>query len=292
MRTEFPANLEVRLRRHVIALASTPRPPGSAAHDAAREYVHRHLCQAGFSPYFEADRGFDLSCINTFCKPVPERLDLPLVIIGAHYDSTPTTPGADDNASAVAALIELAYWLRPQLQRAERWATARLQLVAYDLEEYGMIGSTLHAQQLADPVRCMISLEMLGFTDKRPGGQKLPPHLVGIYPNVGDFIGVCGNDNSLRWMNTVAEAMKAVPGLPVESLAVPGNGEMLPPVRLSDHSSFWDKGYPALMVTDTSFFRNPHYHQETDTPDTLDYPFLAKVTQGMGMAALRLLAAE
>lgn len=292
MKSEFPTDLETRLRRHVSALAATPRPPGSAAHDAAREYVHGHLQAAGFAPSIEADRSLDILCANILCKPIPERSDLPVVIIGAHYDSTPTTPGADDNASAVAALIELAYWLRPQLKDAERWATARLQLAAYDLEEYGMVGSTLHVRELAAPVRCMASLEMLGFTDKRPGGQKLPPHLAGIYPNVGDFIGVCGNENSRRWMNIAAEALKTIPGLPVQALAVPGNGESLPPVRLSDHSSFWDAGHPALMITDTSFFLNPHYHEPTDTPETLDYPFLAKVTQGMGLAALRLLAVE
>src|SRR5262249_27433346 len=135
-------------------------------------------------------------------------------------------------------------------------------------------------------------LEMLGYTDKRPGGQKLPPQLAGIYPDVGDFIGVVGNEASSRWTDIVTGALRSVKGLPVESMTVPGNGFALPPTRLSDHSSFWDEGHSALMVTDTSFFRNPHYHMSSDTPDTLDYPFLAKVTTGMGAAVLRLLATE
>ena len=84
--------------------------------------------------------------------------------------------------------------------------------------------------------------------------------------------------------------MKSVPGLPVESMAIPGNGMILPQTRLSDHSSFWDHGMPALMITDTSFFRNPHYHRDSDTPDTLDYDFLAKVTQGVCAAAWKIVA--
>jgi hypothetical protein len=106
---------------------------------------------------------------------------------------------------------------------------------------------------------------------------------------VGNFIGVCGNEDSQELIELVAESLKSIEGLPVESLAVPGRGETLPPVRLSDHSSFWDHGYPALMITDTSFMRNPHYHQTSDTVDTLDFPFLAKVTAGVCTAVQKLL---
>ena len=284
-------DLERRLRQHVEALAAAPRPPGSRAHAAAREYIRTHLQSAGFAVAEVAHRDSDGDCINLLTAPLPDDPKLPLVIIGAHYDSTPDTPGADDNASAVAALLELAAWLKPRLADAAQWATARLQLAAYDLEEYGYIGSTAHARSVAAPVRCMISLEMLGYTDKRPGGQKLPPQLAGLYPDVGDFIGVVGNESSRRWLEVVTAALKAVDGLPVEAMAVPGRGELMPETRLSDHRSFWDAGHPALMVTDTSFFRNPHYHEPTDTPTTLDYPFLANVTAGMAAAVLRLLAA-
>jgi Zn-dependent M28 family amino/carboxypeptidase len=159
-----------------------------------------------------------------------------------------------------------------------------LQLVAYDLEEYGMIGSQTHAGDLkraGERVRGMVSLEMLGYTDSRPGSQRLPDAVRHLYPDVGDFIGVCGTDDGLELIQAVAEGMKTVPGLPVQCLAVPERGMAMISVRLSDHSSFWDAGYPALMVTDTAFYRNPNYHEPTDTPDTLDYPFLAKVTAGM-----------
>src|SRR5262249_7211418 len=93
--------------------------------------------------------------------------------------------------------------------------------------------------------------------------------------------GVCGNDDSLALLQTVAEGMKSISGLPVQCLSVPERGMAMMDVRLSDHSSFWDAGYPALMVTDTSFYRNPHYHRPSDTPETLDYPFRARLTAGV-----------
>jgi Zn-dependent M28 family amino/carboxypeptidase len=269
--------LAERLRVHVKTLAQTPRTPGTTAHTAAAEYIRQHLRQAGFdiwdSPFSEA--GY--TGVNLMTRPVPHRDDLPLVIIGAHYDSKPDTPGADDNASGVAALLELAAWIGPHLQSCSN----RLQLVAYDQEEMGVIGSYIHARQARQAktdIWAMISLEMLGFTAPQ---QRLPPHLADKYPKIGNFIGVVGNERSHGLLQTVTAAMKTVDGLPVESLAVPGNGEVLYETRLSDHSPFWDQGFAALMITDTSFFRNPHYHQATDTAETLDYPFLARVTAGV-----------
>src|SRR5207237_2760742 len=142
------------------------------------------------------------------------------------------TPGADDNASAVAALLELAAAVRPLLDTV---TACRLQLVAYDLEEYGMIGSLLHAGDLkrsGERVRGMISLEMLGYTDSRPGSQHIPEPIRHLYPTVGDFIGVCGTDESLALIQAVAEGMKTIPGLPVQCLAVPERGMMIIDVRL------------------------------------------------------------
>jgi Zn-dependent M28 family amino/carboxypeptidase len=285
--------LAERLRGHVEALAATARPPGTAAHTQAREYVFDHLGRAGFVVEEQVYRDVNGECINLTTQPFPHDEKLPLVIIGAHYDSVYNSPGADDNASAVAGLIELAHWIGPRLPVEA--CHARLQLAAYDLEEYGLIGSDLHGREIkaADvPFRGMISLEMLGYTNHRKGSQQMPAFLRGMYPDVANFIGVVGNQKSIALLRVVAEALRAVPGLPVEHLEVPGDGHLLPQTRLSDHSSFWDQGYPALMITDTSFFRNPHYHQVSDTPDTLDYPFLARVTVGVCEAALRLVRDE
>jgi Zn-dependent M28 family amino/carboxypeptidase len=282
-------NLQARLQQHVTTLAQKPRVPLSPEHRRAAEYIRTHLQQAGF--IVEEDRfseaGF--TGLNLLTRPLPDRPELPLVIVGAHYDSVPGSPGADDNASAVAALLELAVSIHPYLDQP---LAHRLQLAAYDLEEFGFVGSFLHCRALArdgSDVRGMISLEMLGYTDHQPGSQRLPPQLVGLYPSVGHFIGVCGNEASRGMVQTVTEAMQTIEGLPVEFIAVPGRGESLPLIRLSDHSSFWDHGHPALMITDTSFLRNPHYHQASDTPETLDYPFLARVTAGVTEAVRRLL---
>jgi Zn-dependent M28 family amino/carboxypeptidase len=279
-----------RLRQHVLTLAAEPRPAGSQAHRDAGAYVADHLQEAGFAVQEVRFREAGVFGANLLTQPLPEDTNLPLTIIAAHYDSKPGTPGADDNASAVAALLELAKFIRPLLGSGGPFPS-RLQLASYDLEEAGLLGSYVHSRQLrktGTAVHGMISLEMLAYTDQRPGSQRLPPHLAHLYPHVGNFIGVCGNEASRDLLQAVTAALKTVPELPVEFIAVPGNGEVLPEVRLSDHSSFWDHGYPALMVTDTSFFRNPHYHQPSDTPDTLDYPFLARVTLGVCEAARRL----
>ena len=280
-----------RLRHHVASLAASPRPPGSVAHRRAAEYVRDHLRQAGFEPWEAPFSEAGFTGFNLIAKPQPDREDLPLLIVGAHYDSRSETPGADDNASGVAGLLELAQWIAPRLKQPQT-PRARLQLVAYDLEEFGTVGSFVHARQLrrAHADICgMISLEMLGFTSAK---QQLPPQLAALYPSVGNFIGVVGNENSAGMMQQVAADMKTVDGLPVESLAVPGNGEALYETRLSDHSPFWDHGFQALMITDTSFFRNPHYHRATDTAETLDYPFLAKVTLGVCRAVAKLIHAD
>jgi Zn-dependent M28 family amino/carboxypeptidase len=281
------ANLEQRLRAHVATLATEPRPPGSAAHRGAQDWIRVYLTRAGFTVREDSYA----TGMNLLTQPWPGGADLPLVVVGAHYDTLPQTPGADDNASAVAALLELAACLGPHLGSAGRWS-ARLQLAAYDQEEEGLLGSRHHCRHVEGPLRAMLALEMLGYTDPRPGGQRLPPQLAGLYPDVGDFIGVVGNEASGWLVADVAEALRSVPGLPVEALAVPGDGSVLPDSRRSDHASFWDRGLPAVMVTDTSFLRNPHYHQPTDTPPTLDYPFLARVTAGVCLAVERLLTAR
>jgi aminopeptidase YwaD len=283
------AALEQRLRDHVATLSATPRPPGSGAHRLIQALIQTHLTQAGFTVQRDAYNTPTLPPgLNLLTTPLPNRPELPLVIIGAHYDSRLETPGADDNASGVAALLELAAWLGPQLAQAANWS-ARLQLVAYDQEEDGMVGSQHHCRQLTGPLRAMVSLEMLGYTDQRPGSQRLPPSLARLYPDVGNFIGVVGNQGSHTLVDTVAASLKHIEGLPVEKLVVPGDGSAIPDTRRSDHSPFWDRGLPAVMVTDTSFFRNPHYHQPTDTPDTLDYPFLTQVTAGVCLMVEQLL---
>jgi len=209
----------------------------------------------------------------------------PVVILGAHFDSVVGTPGADDNASGVAVLLETARLL------AHVALATQVLFCAFNLEELNMIGSTAFARKLKAAgmkVQAMISLEMVGYTDSRPGSQKLPAGLGRFYPDRGDFIGVVGNWKSNALLHKFAAGMRQTAKLNVETLSVPGKGALIPAVRLSDHAPFWDLGYPALMITDTSFYRNPHYHGATDSIETLDIDFMVKVCEGVvrGLSAL------
>jgi len=286
--------MDAQLQTHVDFLASEPRPAGSAWHARCRAYIREQLTRTGYVVTEDHAQVGGLPLVNVLTEPMPARPELPLVVVGAHYDSIAGSPGADDNASAVAALLKIAALLMPILTKERNRLTAQIQFAAYDLEESGLLGSARHARTLraaTTALRGMIALEMLGYRDARPGSQRLPPRLKGLYPDVGDFIGVVGNRASQALFDAVVAGLRTSAGLHVEGLVAPGDGRALPESRLSDHTSFWDAGYPALMVTDTSFFRNPHYHQATDTPDTLDYAFLTQVTHGLAAGVESLLRA-
>jgi Zn-dependent M28 family amino/carboxypeptidase len=200
-----------------------------------------------------------------------------VLILGAHYDTVPGSPGADDNSSAIAVLLEVAR----NIQKVSLGST--LKLVAFALEECGYAGSIHYAERAregGEKIVGMISLEMVGFTGPR---QDYPPYLdPKYYPNVGDFIVIIGNERSKELLETVRRSFKTcIPQLPSEFLLVPGNGEGLEETRLSDHSPFWDQGFSALMVTDTAFLRNPNYHLPSDTIETLDFEFMKKVAVGI-----------
>lgn len=207
------------------------------------------------------------------------------IIIGAHYDAVPGTPGADDNASGVAVLLELAHFFSVHAPTSPLW------FVAFDLEEYGLLGSDAYAKTLQSaqhPVRLMLSLEMLGYCDPTPGSQQYPvPFLKRFYPDTGDFIALIGNLATIPVMWRLQRRVKQA-GAACEWLPVFNSGRMIPAVRRSDHASFWDCGYPAILVTDTSFLRNPHYHRASDRIETLDLDFMTHICQGLiiGLQAL------
>jgi aminopeptidase YwaD len=285
-----------RLRSHIAQLAGAPRPAESLQLEAARRYVGHCFEEAGWlvkrHPFQSVgDDGLNRSGVNLIARHGRFSGSRPVLCVGAHLDSRPDTPGADDNASGVAALLEIARLLphnwpvQPELD---------LELAAFDLEENGMLGGAEHARLSRSggvDLRGMISLEMLGYCDHRPGSQLLPRQLVGQYPETGNFIAVIGNQNSETLIARFRQGAETVATLPVESLLVPDNGNSLQATRLSDHSPFWDAGYPALMITDTSFLRNPHYHMPSDTLETLDFDFLGRVSQGCLAAVRELIAA-
>lgn len=210
---------------------------------------------------------------------VPPALRGPATLVGAHYDSVPDCPGADDNASAVAALLAVAQAC------AAGGAFPPVAFVAFNREEDGLIGSTEFVRDtlpaLPWQVSCAHILEMVGFALHEPGSQNIPDGLPIELPDTGDFLGLLANGKSARLLGEIlAHARGALPDFPVLGLEIPlGLESFLPVLQRSDHAPFWEKGIPAVMWTDTSEFRNPHYHQPSDTPDTLDYDFLRRVAQ-------------
>jgi len=275
------------LLEHLNALEGERHPSFSRDRlEAAQDYVETAWRSWGLQVNREAFSYMGDQFVNLIARPAHASAG-PRLIIGAHLDTVPGTPGADDNASGLASMLEVA---RAVAATATAWPI-QIEFAGFALEELGMVGSTQYAKRLRRdraPLLGMLSLEMVGFTELK-GLQRYPWFLRGRFPEVGDYIGLAGNARSRGLLNTVAGAMRAIPDLPVETLILPGSGRLFPEVRLSDHAPFWDAGFPALLVTDTAFFRNPHYHQPSDTVATLDLAFLAKVTQGL-IAAVDALA--
>ena len=208
-------------------------------------------------------------------KQIKKRLSP--IVIGAHYDTVPGSPGADDNATGVAVLLELARDI------ASAPLKYPVQLVAFDMEEYGYLGSSHHAakyKQQQKSIRLMISLEMLGYCNHNPNSQSYPAGLKYFYPNIGNFIALIGTLRTVPDLINLSGKIRKS-GQPCEWLPVPNRGLMVPDTRRSDHVPFWDNGYPAIMVTDTANMRNPHYHRASDRIETLDLDFLAGVCQGL-----------
>jgi hypothetical protein len=289
-RRPVPADLPARLEAHVRVLAEecAPRDPEHPENLArAADYVRDALRDAGGRVEEQTFMAGDAEYRNVAASFGPAGGER--IVVGAHYDAVPGTPGADDNASAVAGLLELAR------QLGASPPAVRVDLVAFALEEAPFfatdeMGSTVYASALRRdgvPVRAMIALEMIGCFRDAPGTQHYPARILHLfYPSRGDFVMLVGTWNGRRLVRAVKRAMRGAAPLPVHALCAPPG---LDGADQSDHRSFWRAGYPAVMVTDTAFLRNPAYHQETDTADTLDYRRMADVVVGVH-AAVRALA--
>jgi Zn-dependent M28 family amino/carboxypeptidase len=211
---------------------------------------------------------------------LPARLSDPkkgVVIVGAHYDAVPGSPGADDNASGVAVLLELARLCSTKSRTRPIW------FVAFDLEEAGLLGSTAYAEMLwleKQPIRLMLSLEMLGYYSDRPNSQAYPHPLQYFYPNAGNFLALIGNLPTLLDLSRFSSRFRQQ-GVPCVWLPAGWKGQLVPDTRRSDHAPFWDKGYRAMMLTDTASMRNPHYHQASDRIETLNIDRMAQICLGL-----------
>lgn len=284
------AALEAALRYHVQVLTvdigerSVANPVG---HRRAAQYLGDVFRKAGLRVWEEPYPYGETTVANILAETGSE--DSPRrYLVGAHYDSLAGTVGADDNASAVAVLLETARILHAAA--CGEASQVSVQFAGFALEEppaYGTraMGSRVrakNAKKAKERIDGMICLEMVGYTCRQPGCQSYPFPLGFMnYPPTGDFIGIVGNGSSRALLRAVEKAFKKNPNLPVVTLTVPLNGWPIPSVRLSDHAPFWDAGYPAVMVTDSAFYRNPYYHTVDDTLETLDFTFMAQLVKSL-----------
>jgi Zn-dependent M28 family amino/carboxypeptidase len=283
-----------RLFTHVDRIAGLigARPSANpSAFEAAATYIDREFQRLGDTVEREWYDAGGREVSNIIVSQTGTKRPHEIIVLGAHYDTVSSTPGADDNASAVAVLIETARLLRDtNLQRTVRF-------IGFACEEpphfqTNTMGSQFHARRCREQnakIVGMLCLEMVGFFTTAANSQQvpdaIPSFLRWIFPRRGDFLAAVGNLKSCRLLWNFRRGFKRATRLPLFSIALP---EAIHEIRLSDNSSFWDQGYPALMLTDTSFLRNSHYHDASDTPDTLDYERMAQVTLGVVSAIERL----
>jgi hypothetical protein len=254
--------------------------PHAGSLQASTDYVRGVLARAGY-PVVEhtyAVEGYNVS--NLEVQLVGAAPNEPAIIVGAHYDSVVGTVGADDNATGVAAVLELAR----DLQGTRLRRTVRLVFFVNEEPPYfqtGHMGSLVYARQLRQagvPVSAMISLEMLGYYSDVPGSQKYPSGLGWFYPSRGNFIGFVGNTASRDLARRAVREFRRSAKFPSEGLAAPTDW---PGVGWSDQWSFWQVGYPAVMITDTALFRYPYYHTAEDTLKEIDFEKMARVVEGI-----------
>jgi hypothetical protein len=284
--TSAAPELAERLRRHVVAIGSTEHNTSTpAALERAAGYIEKALAQAGYTPTRQEYtaggqrvRNIEAAVANVAPGKRPDRI----FIVGAHYDSAPGAPGANDNGSGTAAVLELARLLRTM----QPGAGTEVRFVLFVNEEPPwfmgeQMGSMVHAAEMkrqGQNVAAALVLETMGYYSDAPDSQKLPPGLEGRYPSTGNFIAFVGTLESSNLVREALAAFRDASDFPAEGLAAPAHTTG---VTLSDHSSYNRHGYPALMITDTAFMRYPYYHTQEDTPEKITYDSMARVVTGL-----------
>ncbi|MGD2126324.1 MAG: M28 family peptidase [Desulfobacteraceae bacterium] len=283
---------KVRLEDHLRELTVTigERSVYTPEHlERTADYIESFYQGIGLQAQREPYRYHDFVVANVVTEISFSANPSKCYLLGAHYDSVGGTVGADDNASAVAVQLETARQLKKAFDNREKLDLA-VKFVSFALEEppvYGSssMGSRVYAKKAKkekEKIDGMICLEMVGYSCHDPGCQSYPfPVMFFGYPDKGDFIGLVGDFKSRQLTRSLYRAFLRNPELPVLKLSVPFRGWLMPAVRLSDHSSFWDHGFKSVMVTDSAFYRNPHYHRSSDTMDKLDSRFMAEVVESL-----------
>lgn len=277
------SNYDLRYLKEIVAKISIPRHFQDEERNNKQVALWIECEFQKFGLHTQRQGKYENIIATTLDDPTQAR-----ILIGAHYDSVPKTPGADDNASAVAGMLAAAKALtsvRP----------LPVTYVAFNCEEDGLLGSQDFVQNYLSPsshkLKAVHILEMIGYRDHAPGSQTSPTELPMNLGDTADFIGILMNEESNKYAGSLIEtAEKYVSDLPVKTLEIFDSMERhFPDLLRSDHSPFWTVGLPALMWTDTSEFRNPHYHKPSDTPETLDYAFIKKVVDLLVLHSVRAL---
>lgn len=278
------------LRQHVQTLAGDIGHRDVNHPDNLRravEYIERQWRAEGYEVTRQAYTVDRIECLNLEVSRTGIERPSEIILLGAHYDSVVGSKGANDNASGVAALLEVARWMATQSPRRT------VRFVAFVNEEppffqTGAMGSEVYARaarERGDDIRAMISLETIGYYSDERGSQKYPPLFKLFYPDRGNFIAFVSDLHSRSVMHEGVAAFRANSDFPTECVATFAS---ISGIDWSDHASFWKEGYRAFMITDTAPYRYPYYHSEEDTPDKLNYEAFARVTSGLCRTALAL----
>jgi len=279
-REEIRANLTAHLKYLSVTLGERSlHRPGNLK--KAEDFVFRAFQEMGYAP-----RRQTFTCQGREVSNVIAGDQAPggYYILGAHFDTVAGTPGADDNASGVAVLLEVARLAR-KLKPPKPWT-----FIGFTTEEPPAfltphMGSRVYAKQARknrEQILGMLCLEMVGYYRQEPGSQELPfPLRLMGYPTTGNFLGLISDRPSRGLMERLEAALKQGCRLPTVTLSVPLGGQILPETRLSDHANFWDEGFPAVMLTDTAYLRNPHYHGPGDVMANLDLEAMTELTLGL-----------
>jgi hypothetical protein len=283
--TPDQVELAARLQNHVRAIASRPHNVGHPQElERAALHIEAALEEMGYAVHrqpFSAG-GQEVRNIEVVIEPAGSAASAKTLVVGAHYDSYFYAPGANDNGTGVAGVIELARLLADLRGRA----STRIRLVLFVNEEppffkTELMGSLVYARRLkasGEPVLGMLSLETLGFYNDQEHSQRYPWPLGLLYPTKGDFVAFVGLTSSRALVRAMVASFRALAPFPSVGGTAPG---VIPGIDWSDHWSFERVGIPALMITDTAPFRYPHYHTPADSPDKVDYGRLARVVSGL-----------
>jgi Zn-dependent M28 family amino/carboxypeptidase len=282
--TRQQTNLSDELRRHVEKLAgeigerNVQRPQQLRA---AVDYIENAFTNIGYKVTRQSYQAGGQTCFNLEAEKTGKARRNEIVVVGAHYDSVTGSPGANDNASGIAAVLSLARaWSERDSDRTIRFvAFVNEEPPFFQTEQMGSLVYARHCRHRGDQIVAMFSPETMGCYSTAKGSQKYPFPVGICYPSQGDFIAFVGNTANRGLIRRCVKTFRERASFPSEGAALPG---MLRGIGWSDHWAFWQAGYPGLMVTDTAPFRYPYYHTPEDTPDKLDYGRLARVVDGLG----------